>query len=340
MSSFILNRAAQAQAEGKTGVKGIGPDRLIRDPGVQMRAKMDAATVAEYREIMLAASGWGPFPAIVAYEDEDGKVWAADGFHRIESYIQAGFDDPIPVDLRKGSRRDAVLYAVGANATHGLRRTNEDKRKAVAVLLADPEWAAYSDRELARIAGVSHDFVNRMRRDLVTAAAQPTDNGAGPVTPITQERTYITKHGTPTTRTIEVKPARTKNYVPAQPDPVDDDDEWTVVPEDDDDEDEDEGAGATILDAGAIEQALSQVTPVRIEQPAPAYADLSEDAEQRWEAIEFEITQLAADHHSIFIARNPLGPDWERWKVSVGRTEGKGATLAQAVANLEAAEGS
>jgi len=339
MSSFILDRAAKAQADGMTGVKGIGPDRLIRDPGVQMRAKMDAATVAEYREIMLAAAGWGPFPAVVAYEDEDGKLWAADGFHRIESYIQAGFDDPIPVDLRKGGRRVAVLYAVGANATHGLRRTNEDKRKAVAVLLADPEWSAYSDREIARIAGVSNDFVSRMRRDLVSAAATG-DHGSAPVEPIRQERTYITKHGTPTTRTFEIKPARTKNFVPPEPDPVesDDDDEWTEVPEDDEDDDE-AGAGA-ILDAGAIEQALSEATPVRVEPQAQAAPALDEDAEQRWEAIEFELEQLAADHAHLILSRNPVAPDWERWKVSAGNVTGKGATLAEAVADLQRATGS
>ena len=51
----------------------------------------------------------------------------------------------ISADVREGSRRDAILYAVGANASHGLKRTNRDKRNAVMVLLKDPEWSDRAD---------------------------------------------------------------------------------------------------------------------------------------------------------------------------------------------------
>ena len=36
----------------------------------------------------------------------------------------------ISAEMRDGTWRDAVLYSVGANAAHGLPRTNEDKRRA------------------------------------------------------------------------------------------------------------------------------------------------------------------------------------------------------------------
>jgi hypothetical protein len=42
-----------------------------------------------------------------------------------------------------------VLYTVGANATHGLRRSNADKRRAVSMLLDDPEWAQWSNLAIA-----------------------------------------------------------------------------------------------------------------------------------------------------------------------------------------------
>ena len=51
----------------------------------------------------------------------------------------------ISADVREGSRRDAILYAVGANASHGLKWTNRDKRNAVMVLLKDPEWGRRQD---------------------------------------------------------------------------------------------------------------------------------------------------------------------------------------------------
>ena len=60
----------------------------------------------------------------------------------------------ISADVREGSRRDAILYAVGANAWRGLKRTNRDKRNAVMVLLKDPEWGRRQDvRTADRIAG-------------------------------------------------------------------------------------------------------------------------------------------------------------------------------------------
>jgi hypothetical protein len=49
----------------------------------------------------------------------------------------------LPRGLR-WSCRDAILYAVGANASHGLKRTNRDKRNAV-LLLKDLEWGRRQD---------------------------------------------------------------------------------------------------------------------------------------------------------------------------------------------------
>jgi len=47
-----------------------------------------------------------------------------------------------------------------------LRRTQADKRRAVERLLADPEWARWSDRKVAEIAKVDHKTVGKIRREL------------------------------------------------------------------------------------------------------------------------------------------------------------------------------
>jgi hypothetical protein len=44
-----------------------------------------------------------------------------------------------------------------------MRRTNEDKRRAVLTLLNDPEWAKWSDREIARQCRVHQDMVGKLR---------------------------------------------------------------------------------------------------------------------------------------------------------------------------------
>lgn len=81
--------------------------------------------------------------------------------------------------------RDAVLFSVGANGAHGLQRSREDKRNAVLVLLNDPEWSKWSDREIARRCAVGPDLVGSMRRLLTVG------NDSEPET-----RTYTTRHGT------------------------------------------------------------------------------------------------------------------------------------------------
>ena len=55
---------------------------------------------------------------------------------------------------------------VGANDTHGLRRSQADRRNAVLTLLRDPEWTRLSDRKIAEAARVDHKTVARTRREL------------------------------------------------------------------------------------------------------------------------------------------------------------------------------
>jgi hypothetical protein len=68
--------------------------------------------------------------------------------------------------VHQGTARDALLFALGSNTTHGLRRTPADKRRAVEVMLRDEEWAKWSDREIARLCDLSHAFVSGVRREL------------------------------------------------------------------------------------------------------------------------------------------------------------------------------
>jgi hypothetical protein len=58
---------------------------------------------------------------------------------------------------------DAVLFSCGANAAHGVPRTNEGKRRAVLKLVQDAEWAHWSDREIAKRCNVAHPLVAQMR---------------------------------------------------------------------------------------------------------------------------------------------------------------------------------
>ena len=67
--------------------------------------------------------------------------------------------------MRQGGLRDAILHSAGANAVHGLRRTNADKRRAMLMLLEDEEWSKWSDREIGRRCAVDHKTVARLRSE-------------------------------------------------------------------------------------------------------------------------------------------------------------------------------
>jgi preprotein translocase subunit YajC len=119
------------------------------------------AVVGEYADLMKELV---IFPPIEVFYDGE-SYWVADGFHRLAATMEAGFKEII-ADVRQGTHRDALLYSAGANSSHGLRRTNGDKRRAVGILLKDEEWAKWSDREIARKCGVSDRLVNNIRSEL------------------------------------------------------------------------------------------------------------------------------------------------------------------------------
>jgi hypothetical protein len=167
------------RSQGRTTIRVID---IIVDPDVQARVEVPEATIEEYVE---AYRSGARFPPVVIFEGPDGKV-LSDGFSRVEASKRAG-KATIECEFRHGTKRDAMLYACGANADHGLRRTNADKRRAVTRLLEDKEWSKWSDSKIAKLCRVSNHLVAEIRADLTRNS--PSDEG-------TQERTYRTKHGT------------------------------------------------------------------------------------------------------------------------------------------------
>jgi hypothetical protein len=143
-------------------VMGLSIAAIRLDGGTQPRAGIDQAVVEDYANDMEANGAEFP-PVQVVYDGADYWLW--DGFHRLHARKRNSLYT-VPAIVRQGTRRDAVLLSVGANATHGSRRTSEDKRRAVETLLRDPEWSQWSDREIARRAAVDHKTVSARRSAL------------------------------------------------------------------------------------------------------------------------------------------------------------------------------
>src|SRR3954464_1109212 len=99
----------------------------------QTRATMNQAIVDDYAELM--AQGVDLPEPIVFFAGEE--FWLADGFHRVAAAEKIGRES-IDCEQRDGGYLEALRYSLKANVTHGLRRTNEDKRHAVQLVLGQP----------------------------------------------------------------------------------------------------------------------------------------------------------------------------------------------------------
>jgi uncharacterized ParB-like nuclease family protein len=148
-------------------LKEINLNEIHIEGGTQSRIAISTKVVSEYAEAIQAGA---IFPPVVVF-NEGADYWLADGFHRFHAHSKAG-NTSIAAKVHRGTNRDAVLYSLGANGAHGLRRTNADKRKAVETLLADAEWTAWTDHKVAEACGVSVPFVGSVRSPAVAKKQQ------------------------------------------------------------------------------------------------------------------------------------------------------------------------
>jgi hypothetical protein len=136
-------------------------DSIRLDAGTQTRSRLDEMVVSDYAEAMIRGDR---FPPVIVFKS-NGEFIMADGFHRAKAARKARLTH-ILAELRKGTRRDALRFALGANHKHGLRRSNLDKRRAVEIALT--EFENLSDHLLSEMCGVSQSFVTNVRQQLIS----------------------------------------------------------------------------------------------------------------------------------------------------------------------------
>jgi hypothetical protein len=134
--------------------------KLRTDGGTQPRGQLDPEVVAEYAASYQAKAS---LPPLVVFQD-GATHWLVDGFHRLEALRTNGARSA-QVEVHRGSQTEAIWYAAGANQQHGLRRTNEDKQRAVVMALdcATKMSPQPSSRQIAEHVGVDHKTVEKYR---------------------------------------------------------------------------------------------------------------------------------------------------------------------------------
>ncbi|MBI5724300.1 MAG: ParB N-terminal domain-containing protein [Planctomycetes bacterium] len=140
------------------------PLKKIRlDGGTQTRARIQEDIIEEYAQDMKAGAS---FPKLIVFHD--GKdYWLADGFHRWGAAMQLQLQ-AIECDVRQGTLADAQWFSFSANKANGMRRTNDDKVRAVKSALRHCKGSR-SDMDIARHIGVCHPTVAKYRAELKDA---------------------------------------------------------------------------------------------------------------------------------------------------------------------------
>jgi ParB-like chromosome segregation protein Spo0J len=139
----------------------IDISKIRIDGGTQPRQTINDTVIQEYSDAVLDGTH---LPPVDIFFDGNNH-WLADGFHRYFAYKKAGLNE-IPALIHNGTQRDAIFFSVGANATHGLRRTKEDKIQAIRTVLDDVEYADASDNEIAKLVKLTRQTVQRLRKEM------------------------------------------------------------------------------------------------------------------------------------------------------------------------------
>lgn len=136
-------------------------ERIRTDGGTQSRSELNTDKIAEYAQLMLGGTIFPP--EIVFYDGSD--YWLGDGFHRYHAKKYIGRETTY-VEIKQGTRRDAVLHSMEANTRHGIPLPLFDRKRCAKALLEDSEWSQWSDREIGRRCGLSHVTIGAMRQEL------------------------------------------------------------------------------------------------------------------------------------------------------------------------------
>ena len=158
---------------------------------LQTRAALNEDTVQDYADAMERGDR---FPAVTVFTD-GAEYYLADGFHRVEALRRIG-KRAVVAELQEGDFKAALLYALKANSTHGLRRTNADKRHAL-----EMAWNARmelfggepSNALLAETCGVTRQWVIKWLGEQGVNGLHPVPTRNANNAPITRKTEVIAK---------------------------------------------------------------------------------------------------------------------------------------------------
>lgn len=160
---------------------------------LSFREKTDQETIDRYSELWVEYKEEQaktdevlkpPFPPIAVFETGEEKYAVVAGVHRWKSAQKAEIAEILCIVLT--DRKEAILRGARDNHKHGLRSSKGDLRQCIKVV--KKEFGEKSNREIAKLLGCSHTYVNRICNELeVETVSTPTDQGTNESDDIIQE---------------------------------------------------------------------------------------------------------------------------------------------------------
>lgn len=138
------------------------------DSELQPREAITDEAVEEYAEAMKAGVEFPPCVVV-----KQGKThWLCDGFHRVAAAKRIK-RKAVECEVIEGNKQQAIWLAAAANLTHGVRRTNADKRRAVHMALGVKGDLPL--RDIADHCAVSYEMVRVLKSQAEEARAVQRD---------------------------------------------------------------------------------------------------------------------------------------------------------------------
>lgn len=177
---------------------------LDLDNSPQVRAETNEDVVEDYAIIYKAKQI--KLPLIDVFTADNKTYLLGDGMHRVNALIQ-NCAKTVEATVHKGGYEDALKFALLANERHGLRRTNEDKRRCVQQAIK--QWPTMTDNNLAVMCAVNNHTVAAVRAEMEKKGAVKPE----PVRKTKDGRKVAATRAVGKSQLPPVKPGETKDAV-------------------------------------------------------------------------------------------------------------------------------
>lgn len=152
-------------------IQDVQLDRIQQTHETQARDHIDSQHVKDIADAIRAGN---PIDPVTLFADGQ-TYWIGDGHHRINAAVQAD-SKKVTAHVHSGGKVAAIMHAAGANATHGLKRTNADKRRAVEMCLdaLKQTGKTWKQADIARHCGVARATVAEVQAERGERERQPS----------------------------------------------------------------------------------------------------------------------------------------------------------------------